>query len=87
MEWLIYLLCPLMMLFCMKGMFTRGKKDCHTTQSTNQLNELKSLKMQVKNLQEQNMKLMEEIELLKQTDDSNVIILSKTKNTNKIAIM
>ncbi|OQP03889.1 hypothetical protein B1690_17115 [Geobacillus sp. 46C-IIa] len=28
MEWLAYLLCPLMMLFCMKGMFTGRKKDC-----------------------------------------------------------
>jgi hypothetical protein len=43
--------------------------------------------MQVENLQKQNMKLMEEIESLKQTDDSNVIILSKSKNTNKTAIM
>ncbi|MGM0878194.1 DUF2933 domain-containing protein (plasmid) [Bacillus sp. CMF21] len=80
MEWLLYLLCPLMMLFCMKGMFTGGKKDCHSKQVNNSTDDMKSLQMQVQNLQEQNMKLMDEMKSFKQ---ANVISISNNKDTNQ----
>ncbi len=65
MEWLLYLLCPLMMLFCMKGMFTGGKKDCHSKQVNTPSEDMKSLQMEVKKLQEQNMKLVDEMKELR----------------------
>ncbi|CAM3686799.1 hypothetical protein GCM10009865_43480 [Aeromicrobium ponti] len=64
MERLLYLLCPLMMLFCMKGMFSGGKKDC-TKKTSNSSDDIKSLHMQVQILQEQNTKLMEDMKSLK----------------------
>ncbi|WP_394141623.1 DUF2933 domain-containing protein [Cytobacillus oceanisediminis] len=82
MEWLIYLLCPLMMLFCMKGMFSGGKKDCNTKKTSNSSDDIKSLHMQVQILQEQNMKLMEDMKSLK-SNASNVILISKTSDTNQ----
>jgi hypothetical protein len=81
MEWLLYLLCPLMMLFCMKGMFTGGKKDCHSKQVNNSTDEMKSLQMQVRNLQEQNMKLMDEMKSFKQ---ANVPSISNKDTNQKI---
>jgi Protein of unknown function (DUF2933) len=81
MEWLLYLLCPLMMLFCMKGMFTGGKKDCHSKQVNNSTDEMKSLQMQVRNLQEQNMKLMNEMKSFKQ---ANVHSISNKDTNQKI---
>ncbi|MCM3443355.1 MULTISPECIES: DUF2933 domain-containing protein [Metabacillus] len=80
MEWLLYLLCPLMMLFCMKGMFTGSKKDCHSKQVNNSTDDMKSLQMQVQNLQEQNMKLMDEMKSFKQ---ANIISISNNKDTNQ----
>lgn len=56
-----------MMLFCMKGMFSGGKKDCNTKQSLASSDEMKSLQTQIQNLQEQNIKLMEEMKSMKQT--------------------
>lgn len=55
-----------MMLFCMKGMFSGGKKDCHTKQSKTTSDEMKSLQSQIQNLQEQNHKLMEEMKAFRQ---------------------
>ncbi|PGT79579.1 DUF2933 domain-containing protein [Bacillus sp. AFS040349] len=81
MEWLLFLLCPLMMLFCMKGMFSGGKKDCHSKQNNSE--NLKSLQMQVQNLQEQNMKLMDEMKSHKQASENKVISISKNKDTNQ----
>ncbi|MGM0867508.1 MAG: DUF2933 domain-containing protein [Bacillota bacterium] len=81
MEWLLYLLCPLMMLFCMKGMFTGGKKDCHSKQVNNSTDEMKLLQMQVQNLQEQNMKLMDEMKSFKQ---ANVTSISNNDTNQKI---
>lgn len=82
MEWLLYILCPLMMLFCMKGMFSGGKKDCNSKKTSNSSDYMKSLQMQMQNLQEQNMKLMNEMKSLK-SNESNVISISKTTDTNQ----
>lgn len=49
-----YLLCPVMMLFCMRGMFSKDK-DCHTKPKNNG-----DLQKQIK-LEEQNGRLMQEI--------------------------
>lgn len=59
-----------MMLFCMKGMFSSGKKDGHTKQSLTPSDEMKTLQIQIQNLQEQNSKLMEEMKSIKQTPSS-----------------
>lgn len=83
MEWLLYLLCPIMMLFCMKGMFTGGKKDCHSKQGNTSTEDLKALQMQVQNLQEQNMKLMDEMKSFKQANENNVISISKNTDRNQ----
>jgi hypothetical protein len=69
MEWLLYLMCPLMMLFCMKGLFSGGKKDCHTKE--NHLNEMNELKKQVSSLTEQNQKLSEEVKSLHLSNTRN----------------
>jgi Protein of unknown function (DUF2933) len=58
MEWLVYLICPLMMLFCMKGMLP-GKKNCHDS------NELSAVKKQLEIVSEQNKKLSERLNSLK----------------------
>jgi Protein of unknown function (DUF2933) len=55
MEWILLLLCPLMMLFCMKGMFTSGKKDCHGSK------EMADLKKQLNVMKEQNRSLIEQV--------------------------
>ncbi|MEA3321479.1 MAG: hypothetical protein U9Q88_15830 [Bacillota bacterium] len=86
MEWLLYLLCPLMMLLCMKGMFLGGKKECNTKQSLTSFDEMKSLQTQIQNLQEQNNKLMEEMQSMKQINSSKVIpISSKNEKEQKLS--
>ncbi|KAB7664159.1 DUF2933 domain-containing protein [Bacillus sp. B1-b2] len=72
MEWILYLLCPLMMLFCMKGMFSSDKKNCHSTNKGNHSEDINVLKSQVHNLMDENKKLSEEVELL-QSSKGNVI--------------
>ncbi|MDQ0232404.1 DUF2933 domain-containing protein [Metabacillus malikii] len=60
MEWLqllILLICPLMMIFCMKGMFGHKNHDHHSN-SSNNLND------KMLNLELENKKLREEIEAL-----------------------
>jgi cell division protein FtsB len=81
MQWLLLLLCPLMMLFCMRGMHTGGKKDCHSNHSmhsNSSSDEIQSLQKQLKTLQDQNMKLADEVKSLKNQDRQNVISLTKT---------
>lgn len=68
MEWLstlAFLACPLMMLFCMKGMFS-SNSDCKTDSSKPTPDvDLKNLQLQMKELMEQNQKLIREVESLK----------------------
>ncbi|MDC3418130.1 DUF2933 domain-containing protein [Aquibacillus salsiterrae] len=90
MSWTLLLLlaCPLMMLFCMKGMFT-GNKD-KDSKSSNvvkgpQQDELQSVQLKMAELMEQNHKLMEEVNALKSSDakgqakDENVIKIDDSK--------
>jgi hypothetical protein len=76
MEWLsvlAVLACPLMMLFCMKGMFT-GNKDSKTSspQSNVSQHELQQMQIKMGELMEQNHKLIKELESRKH---SNVVEL------------
>ncbi|MFD1736727.1 hypothetical protein ACFSCX_09125 [Bacillus salitolerans] len=81
MEWILYLLCPLMMLFCMKGLFSGGKKDCNTSNSINISNkELDDLRKQLGNVIEQNKILTEEVKYLQGTRTNVVSRDSHNKN-------
>lgn len=71
-EWILYLLCPLMMLFCMKGMFSSDKKNCHTTNKGNHSEDINELKNQVHNLMDQNKKLSDEVKHLQSSKGSAV---------------
>ncbi|MDK8642999.1 MULTISPECIES: DUF2933 domain-containing protein [Bacillati] len=64
---LILLLCPLMMLFCMKGMFS-GNKDKIKNSDHQQVSqtELQSLHIKMADLIEQNHNLTKEIHSLKE---------------------
>lgn len=78
MEWLstlAFLACPLMMLFCMKGMFT-GNKDSknNSAQSNVSQQELQHLQIKMGEMMEQNHKLMKELESRKH---SNVVELNE----------
>ncbi|WP_229683016.1 DUF2933 domain-containing protein [Virgibacillus oceani] len=80
-ELLILLACPLMMLFCMKGMFGGNKnKDLKEDSNNNQLqssqqDELQSVQLKMVDLMEQNHQLMEEVKALKASEskESNVV--------------
>lgn len=82
MNWLqllVLLACPLMMLFCMKGMFS-GRKD--TTSDSAQIHhlqqDLQQLQIKMAELMEQNHKQLKEIEALR-TKPSNVIEMTEGK--------
>lgn len=77
MEWLLYLACPLMMLFCMKGMFTGNKdKKGNAPQSNVSQQEMQQLQIQMGEMMEQNHKLMKELESRKPSP-SNVVELKE----------
>lgn len=68
MDWslLVLLACPLMMLFCMKGMFTGNKYSKNSsTQSNVSQHELQQMQIKMGELMEQNNKLMKELETRK----------------------
>lgn len=69
-ELLLLLACPLMMLFCMKGMFT-GEKDkakkSGEKQSQVSQQDFQSLQIKIADLLEENQKLMKEIKDIKET--------------------
>jgi len=74
MQWvqiLAFLACPLMMLFCMKGMFSGKGRHNHTngghSQGSSTSEEVKSLQIKVAELMEQNHHLSKEIQPVKQT--------------------
>lgn len=79
-ELLLLLACPLMMLVCMKGMFS-GNKESKANQ-TNQT-DLQSLQIKMADIMEQNHKLTQEIENIKnpKSDETNVIDLKKAQNS------
>lgn len=65
-RYLPFLLCPLMMLFCMRGMFSKDKK-CHNHKYGNT-----NVEKQINNLENQNKILMREIEELKKGNSINI---------------
>jgi len=73
-ETLLLLACPLMMLFCMKGMFS-GNKEKETKGNQTQQSDLQSLQIKMADLIEQNHKLTQEVENLKNqtSEDSNIV--------------
>lgn len=82
MDWqlLLLLACPLMMLFCMKGMFTGKKEKKEKSQDTlpqPSQQDLQSLQIKMADLMEQNEKLNAEVQSLKKPQASNVVDLKK----------
>ncbi|MDF0727715.1 DUF2933 domain-containing protein [Cytobacillus sp. S13-E01] len=79
-ELLLLIACPLMMVFCMKGMFS-GKKE--SKENLTQQSDLQSLQLKMADLMEQNNKLSQEMENLKnpKSEVSNVINLKKAQNS------
>ncbi|WP_419879554.1 DUF2933 domain-containing protein [Brevibacillus centrosporus] len=78
MTWLqiiILLACPLMMLFCMKGMFS-GKKERHdkTVHQQASPTELQQLQMKMGELMEQNHNLLKEIQSIKEKESSSKVV-------------
>jgi hypothetical protein len=75
MDWsfLLLLACPLMMLFCMKGMFT-GNKDskASSAQSNASQQEIQQMQIKMAELMEQNQKLMREMDSQRSTS-ANVV--------------
>jgi hypothetical protein len=80
MDWslLLLLACPLMMLFCMKGMFTGNKDSKTTAQSNVSQQEIQQLQIKMAEMMEQNQKLMREMES-KKAAPSNVVELEQQK--------
>jgi hypothetical protein len=81
MEWLsilAFLACPLMMLLCMKGMFSSNSKCKTDSSKVTSGVDMKSLQVQMDGLLEQNQKLMREVESLK-GKSTNVVDLIEVK--------
>lgn len=83
MNWLqllAFLACPLMMLFCMRGMFL-GNKDKNTglVQTHVSQQEFQQLQIEMADLMEQNHKQMKEIEALKAKQSNKVIDQTEKK--------
>lgn len=80
MNWLqllAFLACPLMMLFCMKGMFGGNKnKKTGWVQTSVSRQEFQQLQIKMADLMEQNHKQMKEIEDLKAKQSNNVVQLA-----------
>ncbi|WP_170007190.1 DUF2933 domain-containing protein [Bacillus fonticola] len=82
-ELLILLACPLMMLFCMKGMFSGNKESKEDLGSQPQQSDLQPLQNKMSELMEQNQKLTEEVNHLKnsKSEVGNVVNLKKAQNS------
>jgi len=78
-DWsiLLTLLCPLIMLFCMKGMFSGHKhqEKCETGQPLMAQEDMQSLHSKMAELVEQNSYLVKEVQSLKET----VAVLKESK--------
>ncbi|MDC3413283.1 DUF2933 domain-containing protein [Aquibacillus sp. 3ASR75-11] len=88
MSWTLLLLlaCPLMMLFCMKGMSgEHKKKDGKATEQTAavQSQELDALKTNMTDLMEQNHKLSEELKALKASESKPATVVPIKKDQTK----
>jgi hypothetical protein len=83
MNWLqllAFLACPLMMLFCMKGMFGGHKdKKAGSVQTHVSQEEFQQLQIKMADLMEQNHKQTKEIEGLKTKQSTNVVQLDEER--------
>ncbi|MFX3624595.1 MAG: DUF2933 domain-containing protein [Ectobacillus sp.] len=77
MQWLnvlLFLLCPLMMLFCMKGMHGGHKHQkgscCGQKHNGHSSDSISSLQAKIEELSNENNKMMKEIQALKQINES-----------------
>lgn len=87
-EFLLLLACPLMMLFCMKGMFSGNKSKDSKENSNNQLqtsqhDELQSVQLKMADLMEQNHQLMKEVKSLKESESKGRNVVQLEKNQDK----
>jgi hypothetical protein len=76
-ELLILLACPLMMVFCMKGMFSGKKEAKGTEQPQVSSQEIQSLQIKMADMMEQNHKLMKEIESMKEPSPKVMQLVEK----------
>jgi hypothetical protein len=79
MEWLLYLLCPLMMVVCMIGLFKGDKKEKSPNPVENNQN-LDKLKLQMEDLVEQNKSLAKEVMEIKSSNSSSTVLKSNQKS-------
>ncbi len=87
MNWLqllTLLACPLMMIFCMKGMFS-GNKDSKagSAQANVSRQEIQNLQIKMADLMEQNQNLMKELKAEKGSP-SNVVELSEEQSSKRV---
>lgn len=98
-EFLLLLACPLMMLFCMKGMFSGKKDDVKATggiQMNTSTQEMQALQLKMTEMMEQNQMLMNEVKELrvqkenpmpvlqnKEQDQANVVNINKKNSEGK----
>ncbi|MEC1742795.1 DUF2933 domain-containing protein [Schinkia azotoformans] len=80
MEWLLLLLCPLMMIFCMRGHGGKGHNHSHESHSVDahKMHSMDQYKMnelmgKVDLLTEQNHQLKEELQALKSEKEKNIV--------------
>ncbi|WP_166240126.1 DUF2933 domain-containing protein [Paenibacillus turpanensis] len=80
MDWsfLALLACPLMMLLCMRGLFSGNKNPKDAAQTDAGHHEIQQLQIRMAELMEQNQKLMLEMEALKRPD-ATVVELDQQK--------
>lgn len=77
---LAYLACPLMMIFCMKGMFSGGKDSkTNNAQFNITQQELQNLQLKMADLIEENQKLAREVQAMKGSS-SNMVELNEEKS-------
>jgi len=86
MEWLLLLACPLMMLLCMKGIFTGNKDSKNNSAQSNVSNqELKQLQIKMGEMMEQNHKLMKELESRNQLPSNFVDLKEESVSKRSIS--
>lgn len=85
MQWLLYLACPLMMIFCMMGVFG-GNKNKKTDDSKSNVSqqELQNLQIKMADLMEENQKLAMEVQVMKESP-SNGVEMSEKKSKRVIS--
>jgi regulator of replication initiation timing len=83
MEWLLWLACPLMMLICMKGMFTGNKKDNAPQSNHVMQQEMQQMQIKMGEMMEQNHKLMKELESMKPSASNVVELKEESRATYK----